>query len=187
MNEKNRQWHARYRTVDGYNVYGGRSKLAFHDGKGGPKITNFHVMQEEMAQRDVLTANRDKRVWAVARGGDLHGRRLQPPAGDERADRTSPGPNRTRSHAFLSGEEAIAKMKVHSGLKVNLFASEEQFPELVNPVQMAWDTKGRLWVAAWPNYPERTPDSKDRRQPARLRRHRTATARPTSARRSSTT
>ena len=25
---------------------------------------------------------------------------------------------------------------------------------------MAWDTKGRLWVAVWRNYPERTPDSK---------------------------
>ena len=43
--------------------------------------------------------------------------------------------------------------------KVKLFASEEQFPELVNPVQMALDTKGRLWVAAWQNYPERTPQS----------------------------
>jgi glucose/arabinose dehydrogenase/azurin len=25
---------------------------------------------------------------------------------------------------------------------------------------MNWDTKGRLWVSAWRNYPERTPDSK---------------------------
>ena len=40
-------------------------------------------------------------------------------------------------------------------------AIEVQFPELVSPVQMAWDTKGRLWVAAWKNYPERTPWSKD--------------------------
>ncbi|MGN6387288.1 MAG: PVC-type heme-binding CxxCH protein, partial [Verrucomicrobiota bacterium] len=30
---------------------------------------------------------------------------------------------------------------------------------LVNPVQMAFDVKGRLWVAAWLNYPERTPES----------------------------
>lgn len=28
-----------------------------------------------------------------------------------------------------------------------MFASEEKFPELANPVQMAFDTKGRLWVA----------------------------------------
>src|SRR5436190_1834207 len=37
VNEKNAEWHARYRTIDGYNVYGGRSKLIFESGKGGPK------------------------------------------------------------------------------------------------------------------------------------------------------
>ena len=31
------------------------------------------------------------------------------------------------------------------------------FPELVNPVQMAFDTRGRLWVAAWHNYPHWKP------------------------------
>ena len=31
---------------------------------------------------------------------------------------------------------------------------------MANPVQMNFDTKGRLWVAVWPNYPERTPTSK---------------------------
>ena len=46
----------------------------YESGAGGPKITNFQVMQEEMTQRDVMTANRDKRVWAVAKGGDLTGR-----------------------------------------------------------------------------------------------------------------
>jgi glucose/arabinose dehydrogenase/azurin len=51
-------------------------------------------------------------------------------------------------------------MTLHSGMKVNLFADEKQFPNLINPVQMAWDTKGRLWIAAWLNYPERTPTSK---------------------------
>ena len=48
-------------------------------------------------------------------------------------------------------------MTVHKGMKVNLFASEEQFPELVNPVQMAFDTRGRLWVAAWHTYPHWKP------------------------------
>ena len=157
--EKNAQWHARYRTIDGYNVYGGRSKLTFEDGKGGKKISNYHIMQEEMTQRDVLTANRDLRVWAVAKGGDLKvdDSNLPPTT---RIKTNRPGPNPDESHVFLGGEEAISKMKVHSGMQVNLFASEELFPDLVNPVQMAWDTRGRLWVAAWPNYPERTPDSK---------------------------
>jgi azurin len=159
VNEKNAQWHARYRTIDGYNVYGGRSKLSYEQGKGGEKISNFHVMQQEMSQRDVLTANRDKRVWAVARGGDLEVDDSNLPE-VTKIKSNKPGPKPDDAHEFLGGEEAIAKMTVHSGMKVNLFASEEQFPQLVNPVQMAWDTRGRLWVAAWHNYPERTPDSK---------------------------
>jgi glucose/arabinose dehydrogenase/azurin len=168
VNEKNEQWHARYRTVDGNNVYGGRSALAYAPEKGGfisdrqaeaPYVSNFKVMQEEMSQRDILTANRDKRVWAVAQGGDLavDDSNLPPVT---KVKSNLPGPNPDQSFPFLGGEEAIAKMKVHAGMKVNLFASEEQFPELAKPVQMAWDTKGRLWVAVWPNYPERTPDSK---------------------------
>src|SRR5437764_9627294 len=48
-------------------------------------------------------------------------------------------------------------MTVAKNLKVNLFASEEMFPELVNPVQTAWDAKGRLWVAVWPTYPHWKP------------------------------
>ena len=48
-------------------------------------------------------------------------------------------------------------MTVAKGLKVNLFASEKEFPELAKPVQMAFDTKGRLWVAVWPTYPHWKP------------------------------
>ena len=48
-------------------------------------------------------------------------------------------------------------MTVGKGLKVNLFASEKEFPDLANPVQMAFDTKGRLWVAVWPTYPHWKP------------------------------
>ena len=51
----------------------------------------------------------------------------------------------------------MQKMTVGKGLNVELFASERDFPELVNPVQIAFDTKGRLWVAAWKNYPQWQP------------------------------
>src|SRR5439155_5908320 len=53
VNEKNAQWRARYRTIDGYNVYGGRSRLTYESGKGGPKVSNYQIMQEEMTQPDV--------------------------------------------------------------------------------------------------------------------------------------
>ena len=48
-------------------------------------------------------------------------------------------------------------MKLGKNLKINLFASEEMFPDLANPVQMAWDNKGRLWVAVMPSYPHWKP------------------------------
>jgi glucose/arabinose dehydrogenase/azurin len=167
VNEKNAQWEARYRTIDGNNVYGGRSALAYAAGKSfvsdhnapAPFISNFKVMQEEMAQRDVLTANRDQHIWALAQGRDLPIDDSNLPAVTP-VPTDTPGPNADGSYVYLDAEAAIAKMTVHSHMKVNLFASEEQFPELVSPVQMAWDTKGRLWVAAWKNYPERTPTSK---------------------------
>lgn len=153
INDKNQEWFLRYRTIDGYNVYGGRSFMEYNG------VKNRDTMQREMQMRDVKTANRDQRVWAVAQGGDLEVKddNLPPPV---EVKSNKPGPNPDGSHKFLSGEEAIKHMKVPPNCKVNLFASEEKFPELVNPVQMAWDTKGRLWVAAWPNYPERTPQSK---------------------------
>ncbi len=152
VNDKNAEWHARYRTVDGYNVYGGRSQLQFPTaGKDSPKIKNYDIMQDEMSQRDVKTANRDKRVWAIAKGGDLKVDDSNlPPVKTLQSNKPDIAP-------FLSGEEAIKKMTVPKGCKVTLFASEEQFPELASPVQMAFDTKGRLWVAAWPSYPELRP------------------------------
>ena len=165
VNEKNWQWHQRYRTVDGYNVFGGRSALAYRPDQGGfisdrqappPYISNYRVMQEEMSQRDVMTANRDRRVWAVARGGDLEVVDDNLPAVTP-VESNLPGPNPDRTHVYLDGEEAISRMTVHSGMKVSLFASEREFPELINPVQMAWDTRGRLWVASWANYPGRRP------------------------------
>ncbi|OYU99653.1 MAG: dehydrogenase, partial [Verrucomicrobiales bacterium VVV1] len=159
VNAKNEEWHKRYRTVDGYNVYGDRSKIAYESVKDQPKITNYQIMQEEMAQRDVLTANRDRRLWANAKGDpnppEMLSLPLVTPFGTNK-----PGTNPDGTYEFLSAEDAIAKMTLAPGVKVNVFASEKEFPELAKAVQMAWDTKGRLWVSVWPNYPERTPTSK---------------------------
>ena len=42
--------------------------------------TNYEVLQRELPILDVMTANRDRRIWAIARGADraadLEGRRL---------------------------------------------------------------------------------------------------------------
>ncbi len=149
--DKNFYWFNRYRTVDGYSIFGGRADLAFVGGQ-----TNRIVAQREMEVLDVMTANRDKRIWAIAKGGDLKvDDSNTPPFIPVVTNKPGTGPN--GAHVFLDGEEAIAKMTVAKGMKVNLFASEKEFPDLAKPVQMSWDARGRLWVAAWPTYPHWKP------------------------------
>lgn len=40
---------------------------------------------------------------------------------------------------------------------MNVFASEKQFPDFANPVQLQVDAKGRLWAASWNTYPKWEP------------------------------
>jgi putative heme-binding domain-containing protein len=149
--DKNLVWFNRYRTVDGYSIYGGRADLKFVDGQ-----TNRVVAQREMEVLDVMTANRDRRIWAVAAGGDLTiDDSNTPPFIPVKTNKPGNGPNGT--HILLGGEEAISQMTLAKGMKINLFASEKEFPELAKPVQMQFDAKGRLWVAAWPSYPHWKP------------------------------
>jgi len=148
--EKNYHWFSRYRVVDGYNVFGGRSKLAWFG------QSNADVMTREMEMFDLMTANRDRRIHAVARGSDLVvvDDNLPP---DLPVKPNKNGPLEGGRFRYLDGEDAIENMTVHEGMQVNLFASEKMFPRLINPVQMAVDTDSRLWVAVWPNYPHWNP------------------------------
>ncbi len=56
-----------------------------------------------------------------------------------------------------SPAEMQAEMQVAEGYTLNLFASEEQFPELRAPVQIAFDARGRLWVVTMPSFPHTVP------------------------------
>jgi putative heme-binding domain-containing protein len=160
--ERNFTWFNRYRTVDGYSIFGGRADLRFeeYDPQTGQKTgkinTNREVAQREMEILDVMTANRDKLVWAESQGKDYQVDDSNTPPFVE-IQTNKPGSLPGNQHLYLGGEEAIKKMKLGKGLKITLFASEEQFPELANPVQMAWDTKGRLFVAVMPSYPHWKP------------------------------
>ena len=169
VKNKNFQWFHRYRTPNGYSTYGDRAFLNFV--RGNPRNvndnqmgkvakedilpTNYDVLQRELPILDILTRNRERRVWAIARGDAIApGAPIDdsetPPFVDART-------NLTKTQPFVPADETVAKMTIGQGLQVNLFASEEQFPELVNPVQMSFDTKGRLWVAVWKNYPQWRP------------------------------
>jgi glucose/arabinose dehydrogenase len=148
---KNFYWFNRYRTVDGYNVYGGRSQLKYVD-----QVSNWDVLQREMQVLDVMTANRDPLIWAAAQGKDnTVDDSNTPPFLPVKSNKPGPGPH--GEHSFLDPKEAIGHMKVAPKMHINLFASEREYPDLAKPVQMAWDTQGRLWVAVWPSYPHWKP------------------------------
>jgi putative heme-binding domain-containing protein len=66
----------------------------------------------------------------------------RPPHGQDKL----PGP-------ALSPAEAIKKMKVPEGFTVELVAAE---PDLVNPIAMTFDEKGRVWVTESFEYPRRS-------------------------------
>jgi glucose/arabinose dehydrogenase/azurin len=57
----------------------------------------------------------------------------------------------------LSVAQQLEHFKVAPGWSVNCFASEEDFPELANPICMAFDGRGRLWIACAPTYPHLMP------------------------------
>jgi putative heme-binding domain-containing protein len=156
---KSDHWFQRYQASDGYNVYGGRSGLRYTDriaDVGGGQdfeqgLSNFEVLQRELEQLDALCAHLDEAIRLGSRGQFP---RLEPPALPPAIPVST---NRAGPHPFLDPEAAIGRMSVPEGLQVCLFASERQFPELANPVQMSFDARGRLWVAAWPSYPHPTP------------------------------
>lgn len=155
--DKNTHWFNRYRATDGNDIWGSRAGLSFMDGQD-----NRVVLQHELVQLDHMTENRDPVIWAAARGATV-------PADDSNVPAAIPvktnlgipqsqgGVSKIGDGTYLGGEEAISKMKLAEGLSANLFASEEMFPELINPVQMGVDPQGRIWVAAWATYPKWEP------------------------------
>jgi len=54
----------------------------------------------------------------------------------------------------LSPEEALSRMEVPEGFRVELVASE---PQLMNPVAMAFDDAGRIYVTESFEYPRHEP------------------------------
>jgi putative heme-binding domain-containing protein len=63
-----------------------------------------------------------------------------------RAQDRPPGP-------ALTPQEAILQMKVPPGFQVELVASE---PEIVNPVAMTFDERGRVWITESLEYPRKS-------------------------------
>jgi putative heme-binding domain-containing protein len=157
VKDKNWYWHNRYRATDGNDIWGSRSVLTFVD-----RQSNAEVLRHELEMLDVMTDNRDHVIWAAAQG-----KRIAPD------DSNVPPPIHVKSNVgglsessskskegsmhYLSPEASLAKIKTPDDFELNVFASEVQFPDLANPVQLQVDAKGRLWAASWNSYPKWEP------------------------------
>ena len=151
--DKNWHWFNRYRATDGNDIWGSRSKLRFVDDQA-----NGLVLQHELVMLDVMTANRDQHIWKVAQGKKSKVDDSNVPApikviSNVGGGSISSSAIKEGSTKYLSPKESLKSLSVRDDFEVNLFADEKQFPELINPVQMQVDTKGRLWAAVWPTYP----------------------------------
>jgi putative heme-binding domain-containing protein len=150
--EKDFQYFHRYRAVNGFYIYGGRSQRD----NGNPPFTDNYVLENERTKLDEMCEIVDRRIWAAAQGN--------PPTApvDYSSTRTlyDVPTNFKEPITILPPEEAVKKFTVAEGYEINLFASEIDFPDLKNPVNFTWDAKGRLWVATMPSYPQYQPPHK---------------------------
>ena len=163
VNDKNFHWWHRYRAVNGYSIYGKRGE-AGSDGT----YRNREVMEREREILDQMCANRDQRIWALARG-----EKPAAPIDDSNTlpfiePKTNVGaandPNRKNGKLgtldYLNAEEQQKLFKLAPGYEIQLVASEELFPDLAKPVALNFDNRGRLWVATMPSYPQWKPKAK---------------------------
>ncbi|MFN3758697.1 MAG: PVC-type heme-binding CxxCH protein [Algoriphagus aquaeductus] len=144
--EKNWLWHNDHKIPNGVHVYGRRYDPF------GPDNYPFEI--EKIRQ---MTAIRDTAIWEANQGKvkDLTAADAKTRSLPE--VKTNYNPQANGSLEYKYGEEALKTIKVPEGYKLELFASEKEFPDLANPVQLSFDNKGRLWVATMPSYPHYKP------------------------------
>lgn len=162
VDDKNFHWWHRYRAVNGFSIYGDRGAAGM-DGTG--TYNNTDVMERERAILDQMTANRDQRIWAVAAGKSVPEEVddsntlsfIDPKTNVGGEDDVNRKRGKLGSLEYRTAEEQQKMFVLPEGYQIELVASEEQFPELANPVAIAFDAKGRPWVSTMPSYPHWKP------------------------------
>lgn len=155
VNEKSWLHLQDYRMLNGWYVYGGR------------RTWDTETFPGEYQKIRKMVAVRDQYLWDLAAGKTVPDVPDDSGTGEVFIPETMFG---TRDEGFRkmrepktldypTPEESIAQMTVPDGFEVQLFASEKEFPELSNPTQMSFDSKGRLWVSCMTNYPQWLPGS----------------------------
>ena len=148
VREKNWFWHNDYKIPNGVHVFGRRYKPF------GPD--NY---PDELKKIREMTTLRDRAIWQASRGEsmDLAAADAKTHTLPPVETNYLPSNEKNGNPEYLYGEEAQAKIKAAPGYRVELFASEKEFNDLANPMQLSFDNKGRLWVAVMPTYPHYRP------------------------------
>ncbi len=150
VQDKNWHWKMDYKSPNGVHINGRRYDPF------GPD--NYPYELEKLRH---MTAIRDTAIWAAASGDQAIQEYVR--SAELKTTQLPEVPtnyNAGYGHGlerYLYGDEAEGSITTPQGYQVELFASEEQFPQLANPVQMSFDNQGRLWVAVMPSYPHWKP------------------------------
>ena len=146
--DKNWFWENNYKIPNGVHVFGRRYNPY------GPD--NYPYELKKLRQ---MTSIRDTAIWRAA-----HGQRMDVAAADERTIALPPVETNYQPSSgahgdpeYLYGEEALQTLETAPGYQIEAFATEQDFEALANPVQIAFDNEGRLWVATMPSYPHWKP------------------------------
>lgn len=147
--EKNWMWHNDFKIPNGVHVYGRRYNPF------GPE--NYPAEIKKIRE---MTALRDHAIWQAAKGEKMDLSEADKKTSALPEVKTNYNPQKNGSLEYLYGQDALNKLKMAPGYKIELFASEKEFPDLANPCQLSFDNKGRLWVATMPSYPHYKPGDK---------------------------
>lgn len=133
-----------HRMLNGWYVYGGR------------RTYDTETFPREYKKLRAMAAARDRYVWDIAQNKLVSAAPDDSETGELIVPKTMFGA-RTYSEPkelrYYKPDDATKLFTVAKGYELNLFASEEQWPELAKPVQLNFDGKGRLWVSTMPSYP----------------------------------
>ncbi len=145
--EKNWMWHNDYKIPNGVHVFGRRYDPY------GPDNYPF-----ELKKIREMTAIRDSAIWDAVQGKIKNLKEADAKTSILPEVQSNYNPSDYgRGGEYLYGQDALDQIHVAKGYQIELFASEKDFPELANPVQISFDDAGRLWVAVMPSYPHYKP------------------------------
>ncbi len=135
VKDKSRQYFRRYRPVNTFYYTGGRNKsYGYLDFL--PAMKNFELM----------VANREQAIWDLVQGGEGV-------VDDSNIPPLPPSKESRGANKWMTAADELKAFQVDPRFEVTLFAGEEEFPDIACPIQMRWDSQGRMWVSCSTTYP----------------------------------